>query len=181
MKNLFLLSVIVLLSACAQPESDTSTMPPASMPEEAMVLETKEGEANLSSEGLLEAPIGSELSNENGLVLTLDSLSERQRINAPLLVGGTVRRDWVHEASFPITLMTLTEDVVAEGYGTASWLEPLEGDTLETMSGEDMIPFVASVDFEAPAEEYMGKIRFGNSVIAEDDVEQYVELMILWP
>ena len=142
---------------------------------------TEEADENVTTGVVQTEVVYTTMTDGDGPSVAVFGLQDRSIIESPLVLEGFVRRDWVFEGSFPITIMTLENTVVKEGYGTAAWLEPLEGDTLNDMTGEDMIPFTANIEFKSPEGGDMGKIRFGNSVIGDDDVETHVDLMILWP
>lgn len=122
-----------------------------------------------------------ELKDENGLAVVLNNLKERALIKSPLQIEGLVRRDWMFEGSFPITLMTLEGEIVKEWYGSGAWLEPLNGGSFDDLQGDDMIEFASTIAFDAPAGVDMGKIRFAKDLVGDDDVPAYVEMMVLWP
>jgi len=183
MKTLSLALMLLVLAGCTvSAPGNNDNMPPAPVPvEESETGENDDDIMDNDEEENFEEEDQYLLSNQDGVVIVLDDLSERETIQSPLEISGTVRRDWMFEGSFPITLLTLDNDIVKEWYGTGPWLEPLDGDTYETMEGDDMIPFMALIEFDAPMDGDLGKLRFGNSVIAEEDVPEYVEMMILWP
>lgn len=190
MKHLLLLVLALVLSGCGGgvlyyhvDEDSLNTTPNSQVvtPTENVETETVIEEV-LPTDDLL--PLGEpvELSNENGAVVVVQNLTERQMIASPLAIIGTARRDWFFEGSFPVTLMTLEEETVKEWYATGAWLEPLDGGDLESLSGDDMIAFETNIEFEAPGLEVDGgKIRFGKSVVGDEDTEEYVEMMVLWP
>jgi len=122
-----------------------------------------------------------ELKDKNGLAVVVNNLEERGVVKSPLQIEGLVRQDWMFEGSFPITLMTLEEDIVKSWYGAGSWLEPLNGSSFDDMHGDDMIEFVSTIDFDAPEGGDMGKIRFAKDLVVDEDEPAFVEMMILWP
>jgi len=116
---------------------------------------------------------------ELGQGIVINNFARRQLISSPLTISGVAPRSWYFEGSFPITLMTLEDDVVKAWYASGPWLELLPGTT--EMQGTDSIPFTATIEFETPDDVDMGKIRFAKNLVADEDVEVFVETMILWP
>lgn len=187
-----------MLVACTKPAApETGDMPPAPAPGEEFNAELNDDdmllppadneldiEIEVDGEAEFPVPLGAPddntvLHSENGLAVEVTNLGERSVIESPLTLTGKVRRDWMFEGSFPITIMTLEGSIVKEWYGEGAWLEPIAED-LEP-SGNDMIEFTATIDFEAPAEGDGGKIRFAKDLVGDDPVEEYVEMMVLWP
>lgn len=174
MKYLWLLCLTIILTACVGSRGETNSSAenqPSEVP----------ASSELNGESLEETEPATELTLVGDRVLTLDRLTENAVIESPLFISGTVRRDWVNEASFPITLMSLENEVLEESYGTAAWLDPLPGDSVETMSGEDMIPFVAGMNFDTPAEGDRAKLRFTKADPRDEAPLFFVELTVSWP
>ncbi len=114
-----------------------------------------------------------------GNEIIVNDLQDRQMIESPLMLTGKAPRNWFFEGSFPVTLMTLEEEIIKEWYAQGDWLDPLEegGD----LAAGDMIEFTTTLEFEVPVDGDMGKIRFAKDLVADEDTEDVTEVMILWP
>ena len=174
MKKLSLLTLSLFLAGCATTTAPATTdeMPPAPAPGEDTVMEKNDDDMMMADEAMLK--LG------NGLVL--NDFSERALINSPLELSGTAPRNWFFEGIFPINLMTLEGDLVAEGFGSGAWLEPLEGNS--ELGDTDAVPFTASIEFTAPEGGDMGKISFSQDATGLEETgaeAMRAETIILWP
>lgn len=119
---------------------------------------------------------------ELGQGVVLNDFAQRQAIGSPLELSGVAPRYWFFEGIVPITIMTLEEEIVAEGYGSGAWLEPLPGE--DELGANDPVAFTATIEFTAPPLEVdMGKIRIAQDATGSDETgiaPAYVETMILW-
>ena len=86
-----------------------------------------------------EAP-STEHASEQGVVVSVDSPLEGDTVSSPLQITGSVPGSWSFEASFGIEILDENGTKIADGFAT------LEGDWMT----EDMVPFSASIDFDAP-------------------------------
>lgn len=128
-------------------------------------------------ENVSETAVEVDLNLGQGVVL--NNFTQRQLISSPLEISGVAPRRWFFEGIVPITLMDLEENIIAEGYGTGNWLEPLAGSA--ELGAEDPIAFTSIIEFTAPPVEVdMGKLRVAKDLVADESVPEYVETMILW-
>lgn len=185
----FILALCLLLVGCTQPpaQPETGSMPPAPAPGEMMDMEKNDDDMmvppneNMGEEMMKEDMMeeSSDLDLSQGVVL--NNFKMRQTIESPLELTGVAPRSWFFEGIIPITIFTLGEEVVAEGYGSGSWLEPLEGS--EELNPDDPIAFTSTIAFEIPDTD-MGKIRIAQDAtgLEETGAEQaMVETMVLFP
>lgn len=110
--------------------------------------------------------------------ITINNFGEMKSITSPLVLTGTAPRSWFFEGSFPVKVMTLSEELVAEAPAEGAWLEPLEGE--EVLREDDMIPYTATITFEAPKSTGEGKIRLSASMVGEEAIEDIVDTQIIF-
>lgn len=113
-------------------------------------------------------------------ILTLREFAEMDLIVSPQRIEGTVPSDWVFEWNFPVTLMTLEEEIIKERYWIANIF-----DTVDQVV-EDNLDFTATIDFALPEdlEDNIVKIRFEGAMLrdAEQNNEwdiDMVEVMVV--
>lgn len=83
---------------------------------------------------------------------------EMRSISSPLTLRGMAPRKWFSEGSFTISILTLSEELVAVSPATWDWLSPVEWS--EDINPEDMIAFTAEFKFDAPTHTDEWKVRF---------------------
>ena len=185
MKNLALLRLVLVLSACGV-RYDADSMPSAPVPDSdaAVMQQNKDDRLQvpvLIDDGGMIASEPSVQKTSSGNEIRFDNLTDRSVLESPVSISGQAPRRWFFEGSFPVTIMTLEEEVVHEWYAEGPWLEPLNGRGLEDLRADDMIPFTVTTEYEPPLDGDMGKVRFAKNLVADEDTPDMVEIMVLWP
>lgn len=177
MRYLLIFLSTILFVGCT---TNTENMPPAPIPGETLDTEKNDDDMLIPEENENEE-IGTPLPLELGHGIVVDNFSERQLIRSPLELTGVAPRSWFFEGIIPITLLTLEEDVIAEGYGSGAWLEPIDGS--DELGADDPIAFTSTITFETPDAD-MGKIRIAQDATGSEETGHepaMVEILILWP
>ncbi len=106
--------------------------------------------------------------------LILDNFWPMIGITSPYTLTWKAPRSWFFEWSFPVTLMTLGEDMLYEAPATGAWLEAIWDS--DELWADDMIDFSATIEFIIP-EDSTGeaKIRFTREDMSWETDGEYIE------
>lgn len=147
-----ILVLIITLSSCLKKEEtqtqNNTNQPQVSAETDEMIPEKPSDEPMVDEISGMVVSDSYSLTTSEQQTITVNNFGEMKSISSPLTLTGTAPRKWFFEGSFPVKLMTLSEEVVAEAPAEGAWLEPLEGE--EILGEDDMIEYKVTFTFEAP-------------------------------
>ncbi len=110
--------------------------------------------------------------------LIVDNFGSRISVSSPATITGSAPRAWFFEWVFPVTLMTLEDEIITESYASGDWLSPIWHD--DELQADDMIEFSSTIEFDIP-EESTGeaKIRFSKDNTGDEIEVEYVEEIVI--
>lgn len=86
--------------------------------------------------------------SDKGVKITVNSPMRADQISSPVSIKGTIPGNWSNEGQFTVRLLNNDGIIIAEGPAT------LDGDWMT----EDLVPFTASLEFEAPEADTLGLV-----------------------
>lgn len=73
--------------------------------------------------------------------ITVSSIQDNQEISSPVVIEGEAKKEWFFEGQFPVYIMDNERRIVGNGNAVAK----------ENGMNDDVIPFIATIDFNADA------------------------------
>jgi len=99
-------------------------------------------------------------------------------ISSPYTLTGKAPRKWFFEWSFPVALLTLESEIIAEAPASWAWLEPVWDS--DELSGDDMIDFTIKLEFDIPEDStWDAKLRFTFVDMSWETNGEYLEEMVI--